>query len=111
MSSAFILPDPNTSPTPSAMALYQALTLESDPSVVTADSGFVQLGPMFDYVAGWGPFGPVPGSTADTVVGTTLIDIFERNIQLQETSPVPEPGSLGLLGIAVGLLLWKHLRS
>jgi hypothetical protein len=109
---AFILPDPNTSPTPSARALYQALTTEPDPSVVTADSGFVLLGPMFDYVAGWGPFGPVPGSTADTIAGTTLVDIFERDIQLQETSaPVPEPGSLGLLGIVVGLTLWKHLRT
>ena len=108
---AFILPDPNTAPTPSAMALYQALTTEPNPFVVTSDSGFVLLGPMFDYVAGWGPFGPVPGSTADTIEGTTLVDIFERDVQLQETAPVPEPGSLTLLGIAVGLLLWKRLRS
>ena len=107
---AFILPDPNISPTPSAMALYQALTTELNPSVVTSDTGFVLLGPMFDYVAGWGPFGPVPGSTADTVVGTTLVDIFERDVQVQETTPVPEPGSLGLLGIAVGLMFWKRLR-
>jgi hypothetical protein len=107
---AFVLPGPNTSPTPSAIALYQALTTGPDPSAVMADSGFVLLGPMFDYVAGWGPFGPVPGSAADTIEGSTLVDIFERDLQLQETTPVPEPSSLGLLAVTIGLL-WKRLAK
>ena len=105
-------PDPNGSPSPSALDLYQALTTQPVPFDITSDTGFVELGPMFDYVFGYGPLGPVPGTTADTIAGTTNLDIFERDIQLQETSaPVPEPGSLGLLGIVVGLTLWKHLKK
>jgi len=105
-------PDPNGSPSPSALDFYQALTTQSVPFDVTSDTGFVLLGPMFDYVFAFGPFGPLPGTAADTILGTTNVEIFERDIQLQETSAtVPEPGSLGLLGIVVGLMLWKYLRT
>jgi hypothetical protein len=108
-SGTFIPPDPNTSPTPSALELYQMLTSQPFNYMVTGDTGFVELGPQFDYVYAYGPFGPVPGSTADTVIGTTNVDIFERDIQLQETS-TPEPGSFGLLSIAIGLILGKQWR-
>jgi len=106
--------DPNATPTPSSMQLYQMLTTQPVPFVVTSDSGFVLLGPQSDYVAEFGPFGslPPPAMAGDTIEGGTLVDIYERNLQLQETSaPVPEPGSLGLLGIVVGLMLWKHSRG
>jgi hypothetical protein len=105
-------PDPNTSPSPSALALYQALTAESVPSAVTSDSGFVELGVNFDYVFGFGPFGPLPGTVADTIAGTTNVQIFERDIQLQQTtSSVPEPGSFGLVVVAIGLALGKRLTK
>jgi hypothetical protein len=103
-------PDPNNSPSPSAVALYQALTTQPVPFTVTSDTGFVLLGANFDYVFGYGPFGPVPGSVDDTVVGTTNVEIFERDLTLQQTT-TPEPGSLSLLAIAVGWILWKHRQG
>ena len=105
--------DPNGSPSPSALELYLALTTQPVPFDVTSDTGFVQLGAMDDYVAVFGPFGPLPGTVADTIEGGTNVNIFERDLQLQETSaaPVPEPGSLGLLGMMAGLTLWKHRKK
>jgi hypothetical protein len=103
-------PDPNNFPSASAAALYQTLTTQPVPFTVTSDTGFVLLGADFDYVVDYGPFGPVPGTAGDTVEGATNVEAFERDIRLQET-PVPEPGSLGLLGVVVGLILWKHLRT
>jgi hypothetical protein len=102
-------PTPDTTPTPSAQQLYQTLTTQPVPFVVTADSGFVQLGGTFDFVYAFGPFGPLPNTTADTIEGGTTVEIFERDIQLQQTT-VPEPSSLGPLGIAIGLMLRKQFR-
>lgn len=103
-------PDPNNSPSPSALALYQMLTTQPVPFTVTSDTGFVLLGANFDYVVGYGPLGPVPGSVDDTVIGTTNVEIFERDLTLQQTT-APEPGSLGMLGLVAGLLLWKRWKS
>jgi len=103
----YTLPDPNTSPTPSAIQLYQTLTTQSVSFVVSFDSGYTLLGPQDSYVAVWGPFGPLPGTTADTIEGGTPVDIFERDISLQEIA-APEPASFSLFATALGLIMWKR---
>lgn len=111
MATSVYPPDPNGSPSPTALALYQALTTEPVPSAVTSDSGFVELGANFDYVFAFGPYGPLPGTVAGTIEGGTNLQIFERDLQLQETTPAPEPRSLGLLAVAIGLVLWKRVTK
>ncbi len=102
-------PDPNNSPSPSALALYQMLTTQPVPFTVTSDTGFELLGANFDYVVGYGPLGPITGTVDDTIAGTVNVETFERDLTLQETT-APEPGSLGLLGLVAGLMLWKRWR-
>lgn len=108
--SDYVQPDPNSSPSPSAQQLYQMLTNQPGPFAVTSDTGFVELGSEFDYAYAIGPFGPVPGSTADTIDGITNVEMFERDLQLQQTA-VPEPASIALLGLTIGLIRMFHRRS
>ncbi len=65
----------------------------------------MELGANFDYVFALDPFGPLPGTVADTIEVGTNLQIFERDLQLQETiARCRNLALLGLLAVPIGLV-------
>jgi hypothetical protein len=100
-----------TAPSPAEQALYNLLTAQVPPYVITSDTGNVAFGTPFEFVNAWGPFGPVTGSSNDYVIGTSNIDVFQRTVDERLTSSVPEPSTWAMMLIGFAGLGYAGYRK